>query len=181
MKRMRKQWVTAVGMGVLALVVTVPAWAQPCKNEMVLKQATGVTATGQSDRKVAAATLKSAAIDKFEVDIQGGGAFHPYLVMVTRGSKAAGTGPSTTAVTVGGFFTNSLGVGDFDLKNSGSACSIHKVFVVDGLTNNPQQTILSGDFDTAPLDPNDPPEVELEIEHGVEVEIQNELNNINHP
>src|SRR3989441_11503145 len=125
---MRKHWVTAVVVGGLALIVSAPAWAQPCKNEMVLKQATGVTATGQSERKVAAATLKSAAVDKFEGDIQGGGAFHPYLVMVTRGSNAAGTGPSTTAVTVGGFFTNSLGVGDFDLKNSGSACSIHQGF-----------------------------------------------------
>ena len=172
---MRKHWVTAVVVGGLALIVSAPAWAQPCKNEMVLKQATGVTATGQS-------TLKSAAIDKFEVDIQGGGAFHPYLVMVTAGKNAAGTGPSTTPVTVGGFFTNSLGVGDFDLKNSGGACSIHKVLVVDFLsTTSPKRTILSGDFDTAPLDPNDPPEVELEIEHGVEVEIQNELNNINHP
>ena len=179
---MRKHWVTAVGMGVLALVMTGPAWAQPCKNQMVLKQATGVTATGQSERKVAAATLKSSAVDKFEVDIQGGGAFHPYIVMVTRGSNATGTGPSTTPVTVGGLFTNSLGVGDFDLKNSGSACSIHKVFVVDFLsTANPKKTILSGDFDTAPLDANDPPEVELEIEHGIEVEVQNELNNINHP
>ena len=179
---MRKHWVTAVGMGVLALVMTGPAWAQPCKNQMVLKQATGVTATGQSERKVAAATLKSSAVDKFEVDIQGGGAFHPYLVMVTSGSNATGTGPSTTPVTVGGLFTNSLGVGDFDLKNSGSACSIHKVFVVDFLsTANPKKTILSGDFDTAPLDANDPPEVELEIEHGIEVEVQNELNNINHP
>src|SRR2546427_11075352 len=93
MKRMRKQWVTAVGMGVLALVVTVPAWAQPCKNEMVLKQATGGTATGQSDRKVAAATLKSAASDKVEGDIQGGGAFQPYPGKGTTGSKAAGPGP----------------------------------------------------------------------------------------
>src|SRR5437879_13184784 len=124
---MRKHWVTAVVVGGLALVVAAPAWAQPCKNEMVLKQATGVTATGQSDRKVAAATLKSAAIDKLEVDIQGGGAFHPYLVMVTAGKNAAGTGPSTTPVTVGGLFTNSPGVGDFDLKNSGAASSIHTV------------------------------------------------------
>src|SRR2546428_2978758 len=88
MKRMRKHWVTAVGMGVLALVVTVPAWAQPCKNEMVLKQATGVTATGQSDREVAAATLKSAAGDKVEGDSQGGGAFQPFPVMLTNGTHA---------------------------------------------------------------------------------------------
>src|SRR3989442_15639537 len=101
---MRKHWVTAVVVGGLALIVTVPAWAQPCKNEMVLKQATSVTATGQSDRKVAAATLKSAAGDKFEVDIPGGGAFHPYLGRGTRGNKAAGTGPSPTAGPAGGVF-----------------------------------------------------------------------------
>ena len=176
---MRKQWVTAVVMVALALAMTVPAWAG-CKVQAVL---TGNHAgTGTAEKKMLAATLKSAAVNKFEVDIQGGGAFHPYLVMVTRGSNATGTGPSTTPVTVGGLFTNSLGVGDFDLKNSGSACSIHKVFVVDFLsTANPKKTILSGDFDTAPLDANDPPEVELEIEHGIEVEVQNELNNINHP
>jgi hypothetical protein len=180
---MRKHGVTAVVVIGLALAMTGAAWAETCKNEMVLKQATGVTATGQSDRKVAAATLKSPAVDKFEVDVQGGGKFHPYLVMVTSGNKPApATGPSTTPVTVGGFFTDSLGVGSFELKNSGSACSIHKVFVVDALsTTNPQKRILSGDFDAAPLDPNDPPEVELEIQHGIEVEIQNELNNINHP
>jgi len=177
----KTHWVSAVVIVGLALV-TVPAWAQGCKNEMVLKQATGVTTTGQSDRKVAAATLKSAAIDKFEVDVQGGGSLHPYLVMVTRGNNATSTGPSTTPVTVGGFFTDSLGGGHFDLKNSGTACSIHKVFVVDFLsTTTPKKTILSGDFDTAPLDPNDPPEVQIEIENEIQVEIQNELNNINNP
>jgi len=77
---------------------------------------------------------------------------------------------------VGGIFTDANGVGEFDLKGSAGTCSIGKVKVVDFL--NGKGTILSGDFNTAPLDPNDPPEVQAEIELEIQAEVQNELNNI---
>ena len=82
---------------------------------------------------------------------------------------------------VGGIFTDANGVGHFDVKNGTGTCDIHKVKVVDFLKGVAGTTILSGDFTTAPLDPNDPPEVQAEIETEIEAQVQNELNNINHP
>ena len=86
-------------------------------------------------------------------------------------------GTPTSAMTmVGGIFTDASGVGEFDLKGSAGTCDIHKVKVVDFL--NGGKTILTGDFNSAPLDPNDPPEVEVQIENEIQVEVQNELHNI---
>ena len=79
---MRKQWVTAVVMVALALALTVPAWAD-CKVQMVLSApGVGNTATGTAEKKVAAATLKSPAVNKFEVDVHAA-ALHPYAVMTS--------------------------------------------------------------------------------------------------
>ncbi len=166
----KKHWVFAVVMVGLALV-TAPAWAQTCNNQMVLSPQNGSTATGSSDVKVAAATLKSPAVNKFEIDIHAS-ALHPYAVMVNGGT------PTSAVTMVGGIFTDANGVGHFDVKNGTGTCDIHKVKVVDFLKGVAGTTILSGDFTTAPLDPNDPPEVQAEIETEIEAQVQNELNNI---
>src|SRR5207245_2880330 len=118
---------------------------------------------------VAAATLKSPAVNKFEVDVHAS-ALHPYAVMVNGGT------PTSAMTMVGGIFTDASGVGEFDLKGSAGTCDIQKVKVVDFL--NGGKTILTGDFNSAPLDPNDPPEVEVQIENEIQVEVQNELHNI---
>jgi len=166
----KKHWVFAVVMVGLALV-TAPEWEQTCNNQMVLSPQNGSTATGTSDVKVAAATLKSPAVNKFEIDIHAS-ALHPYAVMVNGGT------PTSAVTMVGGIFTDANGVGHFDVKNGTGTCDIHKVKVVDFLKGVAGTTILSGDFTTAPLDPNDPPEVQAEIETEIEAQVQNELNNI---
>ena len=165
---MQKQWVTAVVVGVLALV-TVPAWAQTCKNQMVLTPGAGSTATGTAEKKIVSATLKNPVQNKFEVDVHAS-ALHPYLVMVS-----GGTTPDSLS-TVGGFFTDALGNGEFEIKNGSGTCGIHRVKVVDFVVQT--KTILSGNFDNALGVDNDAPEVEIQIENEVEAEVQNELNNI---
>src|SRR5207244_1592451 len=150
-------------------VAVLPFWG--LNNQMVLSPQNGSTATGSSDVKVAAATLKSPAVNKFEIDIHAS-ALHPYAVIVTRGT------PLSPVPMVGGIFTDANGVGHFDVKNGTGTCDIHKVKVVDFLKGVAGTTILSGDFTTAPLDPNDPPEVQAEIETEIEAQVQNELNNI---
>src|SRR5947207_353973 len=52
------------------------------------------------------------------------------------------------------------GAGEFDVKGATGTCDIHRVL----LTSLTKAAVLSGNFDTAPLDPNDPPEVEIQIE-----------------
>jgi len=166
MKSMQKQWVTAVVMGVLALV-TVPAWAQTCKNQMVLTPGAGSTATGTAEKKIVSATLKNPAQNKFEVDIHGK-PLTPYMVMVS-----GGTTPDNLS-TVGGIFTDSTGAGEFEVKNAVGTCSIHRVKVV--ALNG--ATVLSGNFDHALGVDDDAPEVEVEVENEVQAEVEAELNNI---
>ena len=90
--------------------------------------------------------------------------------MVSSGTDA------NSLKTVGGIFTDVAGTGEFDVKGATGTCDIHKVKVVDFL--NGGKTILTGDFNSAPLDPNDPPEVQAEIENEIQIEVQNELHNI---
>src|SRR2546426_10696342 len=87
---MQKQWVTAVVMVALALAMTVPAWAD-CKVQMVLKSSV-LGASGTAEKKVAAATLKSPAVNKFEGDIHGA-PLTPYLVMGSSGTDANSLNP----------------------------------------------------------------------------------------
>jgi len=166
---MRKQWVSVGVMGALGLGLIGPAWAD-CKVQMVLSApGVGNTATGTAEKKVAAATLKSPAVNKFDLDVHAS-ALHPYAVLVNGGT------PTSAMTMVGGIFTDASGVGEFDLKGSAGTCGIQKVKVVDFL--NGGKTILTGDFNSAPLDPNDPPEVQAEIENEIQIEVQNELHNI---
>jgi len=161
---MRKQWVTAVVMVALALAMTVPAWAG-CKVQAVL---TGNHAgTGTAEKKMLAATLKSAAVNKFEVDVSGAGAGVIYVVMVSTD-----TASPFHFTPVGAFLTDSLGVGEFDLKNSAITCSIQRVKVVSfsGAANT-----VSGNFNN-PLN-DDPPEVQNEIQLEVQNEVQNVIEN----
>ena len=161
---MRKHWVTAVVMVALALVVTVPAWAQTCKVQTPLAGGTG---TGTAEKKVQAATLKSQAVNKFEVDVSGAGAGVIYVVMVSTD-----TASPFHFTPVGAFLTDSLGVGEFDLKNSAITCSIQRVKVVSfsGAANT-----VSGNFNN-PLN-DDPPEVQNEIQLEVQNEVQNVIEN----
>ena len=161
---MRRHWVTAVVMVVLALVVTVPAWAQTCKVQTPLAGGTG---TGTAEKKVQAATLKTPAVNKFEVDVSGAGAGVVYVVMVSTD-----TASPFHFTPVGAFLTDSLGVGEFDLKNSAITCSIQRVKVVSfsGAANT-----VSGNFNN-PLN-DDPPEVQNEIQLEVQNEVQNVIEN----
>src|SRR2546425_9486402 len=84
MDSMRKQWVTAVVMVALALALTVPAWAD-CKVQMVLTSSV-LGASGTAEKKVTATTLKSPAVNKFEVDVHAA-PLTPYLVMVSSGRE----------------------------------------------------------------------------------------------
>ena len=152
---MRKQWVTAVVMVALALALTVPAWAD-CKVQMVLTSSV-LGASGTAEKKVTATTLKSPAVNKFEVDVHAA-PLTPYLVMVSSGTDA------NSLKTVGGIFTDVAGSGEFDVKGGTGACTIHRV-VVTSLT---KATVLSGNFDTAPLDADDTPEVEIQIENEIQ-------------
>jgi len=162
---MRRQWIVALFVLALAVAMAPQAWAD-CKNQMVLTPGPG-TATGTAEKKVAAATLKTPAANKFEVDVQLAGSNIPYLVMITSGT------PAGQFTTVGGFFTNSSGVGEFDIKNAAGTCDVHRVRVVS-LTGT---TMLSGNFDTAPMN-DDLPEVQIENEMEVQAQVEAELNNI---
>jgi len=159
----------AVGLAAVVVGLTVPAWAQTCKNQMVLTPATGSTDTGMAEKKLLAATSKTPAVNKFEVDVHAA-PLHPYLVMTS-----GGTTPDTVT-TVGGFFTDSSGVGDFEVVNGTGTCSIHRVKVVDFVIQT--KTVLSGNFDNALGVDNDPPEVQVQIENQIEIQVQNELNDI---
>ena len=162
---MRKQWVTAVVMVALALAMTVPAWAG-CKVQAVL---TGNHAgTGTAEKKMLAATLKSAAVNKFEVDVSGAGAGVIYAVMVSTNTSSTFPIGFTS---VGAFLTDSLGVGEFDLKNSTFTCDIQRVAVVSSGGAN----TLTAKFGVLAND--DPPEVQNEIQMEVENEIHNLIQN----
>ena len=161
---MRKHWVTAVVMVVLALVVTVPAWAQTCKVQTPLAGGTG---TGTAEKKVQAATLKSPAVNKFEVDVQGAGAGVAYLVMVSTD-----TASPFHFTPVGAFLTDSLGAGEFDLKNSAITCDIQRVAVVSSGGANTLTGKLNG-----LLANDDAPEVQNEVQNEVENEINNLIQN----
>jgi len=163
---MRKQWVTAVVMVALALAMTVPAWAG-CKVQAVL---TGNHAgTGTAEKKMLAATLKSAAVNKFEVDVSGAGAGVIYAVMVSTNTTS--TFPLGFS-TVGAFLTDSLGAGEFDLKNSAITCDIQRVAVVSSGGANTLTGKLNG-----LLANDDAPEVQNEVQNEVENEINNLIQN----
>src|SRR2546428_7423469 len=118
MDSMRRQWITAVVMVALALAMTVPAWAD-CKVQMVLKSSV-LGASGTAEKKVAAATLKSPAVNKFEVDVHAA-PLRPYLVMVSSGTDA------NSLKTVGGTFTDVAGLGEFEVKGGTRALNLHTV------------------------------------------------------
>ena len=159
---MRKRGITAVMMVALALAFTAPAWAA-CKAQAVL---TGNHAgTGTAEKKMLGATLKSQAVNKFEVDVSGAGAGVIYAVMIS--TNTTGTFP-LGFTTVGAFMTNSLGVGEFDLKDSTFTCDIQRVAVVSSGGAN----TLTGKFGALVND--DPPEVQNEVQ----IEVENELNNL---
>src|SRR5437879_13144529 len=116
---MRKQWVSVGVMGALGLGLIGPAWAD-CKVQMVLSApGVGNTATGTAEKKVAAATLKSPAVNKFEVNVHAA-ALHPYAVMVN------GCTPTSAMTLVGGIFADASGVGEFDLKGSADPRDVHR-------------------------------------------------------
>src|SRR5437899_12195257 len=114
---MRKQWVTAVVMVALALALTVPAWAD-CKVQMVLTSSV-LGASGTAEKKVTATTLKSPAVNKFEVDVHAA-PLTPYLVMVSSGTDA------TSLRTGGAIFTAVAGTGEFDEKRATGASDIQR-------------------------------------------------------
>src|SRR6266446_470608 len=96
---MRKHWVSAVVVVALALAMTVPAWAG-CKVQAAL---TGPHGTGTAEKKVQAASLKAAAVNKFEVDVSGAGNGVIYAVMVSTNTTSTFPIGFTT---VGAFLTN---------------------------------------------------------------------------
>jgi len=164
---MRKHWVTAVMVCMLALVLSAPAWAD-CKAQMVLTPtAAAGTTTGTAEKRVTTANplLKVVGRNQFDVDILNGGNMVHYDVMVT--SPQLNSGATTK---VGGFVTNSAGQGDFDLKGQTYTCSISKVVVVKTLTTT---TILSGQFGAL----NNQVENEVQLEIEAQNEIQNEAQN----
>jgi|ERR1043166_6110367 hypothetical protein len=161
---MHRHWIVVVVVGVLALAMTAPAWAAPCKVQAAL---TGNHfGTGVAEKKVQAATLKAAAVNKFEVDVTGAGKNVIYAVMVS--TNTTGTFPAGFT-TVGAFMTDALGAGEFDLKNSTFTCDIQRVAVVSfsGAANT-----LTAKFGVLVND--DPPEVQNEIQ----LEIENEVHNL---
>jgi len=161
---MRKHWVSAVVVVALALAMTVPAWAG-CKVQAAL---TGPHGTGTAEKKVQAASLKAAAVNKFEVDVSGAGNGVIYAVMVSTNTTSTFPIGFTT---VGAFLTNSLGVGEFDLKDSTFTCDIQRVAVVSSGGAN----TLTAKFGVLVND--DPPEVQNEIQMEVENEIHNLIQN----
>jgi len=180
---MRKHWVTAVMMGVLALVMTAPASAQVvCKAEAQLcppVTATGggctpTSASGQAEKKFQIAVTANSllkikglnAANQFDADVQGLKALNAYTV---TGSDSGG---HTVALAV--FGTDSAGHADVDLKNLAgqSVCSIKTVSVTQF---GSKTVVLQGKFGVG----DNPPEVEIEIENEREVEAQLELNNVN--
>src|SRR5438034_5230840 len=127
---MTRHWITAVMVGMLALAMTAPAWAD-CKAEAQLCPTTGCTlgsASGQAEVKVQTAVaanplLKIKAVNaanKFDADVQGLGSELPYKVTTFNGT-------SETAHAF--FFTNASGQADVDIKVLSNTCSIKTVKV----------------------------------------------------
>jgi len=161
---MQRHWVTAVVMVTLAVVTTAPAWAG-CKVQAVLSG--NHYGAGTAEKKVLAATLKSPAVNKFEVDVTGAGKNVIYAVMVSTNNTGMFPAGYTT---VGAFMTNELGVGEFDVSGRTDTCDILRVAVVSfsGAANT-----LTGKLNGLLVN-DDAPEVQNELQ----IEVQNEVQNL---
>src|SRR5438876_3665882 len=164
---MKRYWITAVMVGMLALVIAGPASAQGiCKAQAVLSVdghpcAVGA-ACGQAEVKVQNAVAGNAllkikavsAVNKFDADVSGLEGEKPYRLAAFVGS---------TEVAHAFFFTNTVGTADVDIRGLSSTCDIKSVTVTKfGVV--PAVTVLRGTFG---------PEVEVEVQ--VENEIEAEL------
>src|SRR2546426_12239260 len=115
-EEMKRHWIMAVMVGVLALAVSVPAWAD-CKSEARLCPPTGCTltsASGVAEAKVQTAVAGNALLkikavkaeNKFDADVSGLDAEKPYRLAAFVGS---------TEVAHRFFFTDTAGSADVDI------------------------------------------------------------------
>ena len=162
---MKRYWITAVMVGMLALVIAGPASAQGiCKAQAVLSVdghpcAVGA-ACGQAEVKVQNAVAGNAllkikavsAVNKFDADVSGLEKEKPYRLAAYAGS---------TEVAHAFFFTDTAGSADVDIRGLSTTCSIKSVKVTKFGNST---VVLQGTF---------APEVEVEVQ--VENEIENEL------
>ncbi len=162
---MRKEWIMAVMVGVLALVIAGPVSAQViCKAQAVLsvdgKPCAVGASCGQAEVKVQNAVTANPllkisglkAANQFGADVNGLGSELPYKATAFSGSTEVGHAF---------FFTNTAGGADVDIKGLSNTCSIKSVKVTKFGSST---VVLHGTF--AP---------EVEVEAQVEVEIENEL------
>ena len=121
---MKRYWITAVMVGMLALAVSVPAWAA-CKAEAKLCPTTGCTltsASGVAEAKVvtANALLRIKAVNKFDADVHGLASENPYKVT----AFGASGGENAHAY----FFTDTAGSADVDIRDLSTTCDIKSGF-----------------------------------------------------
>ena len=164
---MQKQWITAVLMVALALGMTAPAWAGCNVQGALVGNHFG---SGTAQEKVAAATLKSPAVNKFEVDVQGAGAGVVYVVMVSTNSTSVFPLGYTAA---GAFMTNSLGAGEWDTTGRTDTCSIQRVAVVSAPAG---VNALTGKMNGLAMN-DDAPEVQAETQVEAEAQLNDVMQN----
>ncbi len=179
---MKRQWVIAVMMAMLALVIAGPASAQViCKAQARLcppVTATGggctaTSASGVAEEKFQIAVVQNNllkikglnAANQFDADIQGLKPNNAYTL------TASNTSGGTVALVV--FGTNGLGQADVDVKGlpGQSVCTINTVSVTQ-FADTTATVLLKGTFGR-----QDEVQAEAEMEAEMEQEAEQELNN----
>ncbi len=177
---MKRQWVIAVMMAMLALVIAGPASAQViCKAQARLcppVTATGggctaTSASGVAEEKFQIAVARTLttkglnAANQFDADIQGLKPNNAYTL------TASNTSGGTVALVV--FGTNGLGQAEVDVKGlpGQSVCTINSVSVTQ-FADTTATVLLKGTFGR-----QDEVQAEAEMEAEMEQEAEQELNN----